>query len=48
MRKAGDVCFSEVYRDCGGTIGIVDYTDYDDMKYSVNSYSIYLHELLWH
>jgi hypothetical protein len=31
-----------------GTIGIVDYTDYDDMKYSVSSYSIYLNELLWH
>jgi hypothetical protein len=20
MRKAGDVCFSEVYRDCGGNL----------------------------
>ncbi|WVZ56893.1 hypothetical protein U9M48_007361 [Paspalum notatum var. saurae] len=35
MRKAGDVCFSEVYREGGGTIGIVDYTNYDDMKYAI-------------
>ncbi|CAD6270569.1 unnamed protein product [Miscanthus lutarioriparius] len=35
MRKAGDVCFSEVYREGGGTKGIVDYTDYDDMKYAI-------------
>ncbi|WOL11817.1 serine/arginine-rich splicing factor SR30-like [Canna indica] len=35
MRRAGDVCFSEVYRDGGGTTGIVDYTNYDDMKYAI-------------
>ncbi|CAL9037915.1 unnamed protein product [Musa banksii] len=35
MRRAGDVCFSEVFRDGGGTIGIVDYTNYDDMKYAI-------------
>ncbi|TVU47092.1 hypothetical protein EJB05_06672, partial [Eragrostis curvula] len=35
MRKAGDVCFSEVYREGGGTIGIVDYTNFDDMKYAI-------------
>ncbi|KAF0887820.1 hypothetical protein E2562_004041 [Oryza meyeriana var. granulata] len=35
MRKAGDVCFSEVYREGSGTVGIVDYTNYDDMKYAI-------------
>ncbi|KAG1326245.1 hypothetical protein COCNU_01G001790 [Cocos nucifera] len=35
MRRAGDVCFSEVFRDGRGTTGIVDYTNYDDMKYAV-------------
>ncbi|XP_039002928.1 serine/arginine-rich-splicing factor SR34-like [Hibiscus syriacus] len=35
MRRAGDVCFSQVFRDGGGTTGIVDYTNYDDMKYAV-------------
>ncbi|XP_020589480.1 serine/arginine-rich-splicing factor SR34-like [Phalaenopsis equestris] len=35
MRRAGDVCFSEVYRERRGTIGIVDYTNYDDMKYAI-------------
>ncbi|XP_020087433.1 serine/arginine-rich splicing factor SR34B-like isoform X1 [Ananas comosus] len=35
MRRAGDVCFSEVFREGGGTIGIVDYTNYDDMKYAI-------------
>ncbi|XP_042433105.1 serine/arginine-rich-splicing factor SR34-like isoform X1 [Zingiber officinale] len=35
MRRAGDVCFSEVFRDGGGTVGIVDYTNYDDMKYAI-------------
>ncbi|XP_072997156.1 serine/arginine-rich splicing factor SR30-like [Typha latifolia] len=35
MRKAGDVCFSEVFREGGGTTGIVDYTNYDDMKYAI-------------
>uniref|UniRef100_N1R520 Pre-mRNA-splicing factor SF2 n=1 Tax=Aegilops tauschii TaxID=37682 RepID=N1R520_AEGTA len=35
MRRAGDVCFAEVYREGGGTIGIVDYTNYDDMKYAI-------------
>ncbi|KAK4782109.1 hypothetical protein SAY86_016211 [Trapa natans] len=35
MRRAGDVCFSEVYRDHKGVSGIVDYTSYDDMKYAI-------------
>ncbi|CAK9328403.1 unnamed protein product [Citrullus colocynthis] len=35
MRRAGDVCFSEVFRDRGGMAGIVDYTNYDDMKYAI-------------
>ncbi|XP_010549670.1 PREDICTED: serine/arginine-rich splicing factor SR30 [Tarenaya hassleriana] len=35
MRKAGDVCFSEVFRERGGMMGIVDYTNYDDMKYAI-------------
>ncbi|KAJ4821504.1 Serine/arginine-rich-splicing factor SR34 [Rhynchospora pubera] len=35
MRRAGDVCFSDVYREGGGTVGIVDYTNYDDMKYAI-------------
>ncbi|XWS61408.1 hypothetical protein CRYUN_Cryun07bG0123700 [Craigia yunnanensis] len=35
MRKAGDVCFTEISRDSDGTFGIVDYTNYDDMKYSI-------------
>ncbi|XP_028777407.1 serine/arginine-rich splicing factor SR34A-like [Neltuma alba] len=35
MRKAGDVCFAEVSRDSEGTFGIVDYTNYDDMKYAI-------------
>ncbi|XP_020254867.1 serine/arginine-rich-splicing factor SR34-like isoform X2 [Asparagus officinalis] len=35
MRRAGDVCFSEVFRDGGGTTGIVDYSNYDDMKYAI-------------
>ncbi|XP_073106576.1 uncharacterized protein [Elaeis guineensis] len=38
MRRAGDVCFSEVFRDGRGTSGIVDYTNYDDMKYAVREY----------
>ncbi|CAN1354865.1 Pentatricopeptide repeat-containing protein At1g77170, mitochondrial [Linum perenne] len=35
MRRAGDVCFSQVYRDRGGMRGIVEYTNYDDMKYAL-------------
>lgn len=35
MRRAGDVCFSQVFRDRDGMRGIVDYTHYDDMKYAV-------------
>ncbi|KAL5198279.1 hypothetical protein ABZP36_001791 [Zizania latifolia] len=35
MRNAGDVCYSEVYREAGGTMGVVDYTNYDDMKYAI-------------
>ncbi|PKI53909.1 hypothetical protein CRG98_025703 [Punica granatum] len=35
MRKAGDVCFADVSRDSDGTFGIVDYTNYEDMKYAI-------------
>nr|DAD38079.1 TPA_asm: hypothetical protein HUJ06_008720 [Nelumbo nucifera] len=35
MRRAGDVCFSQVFRDGGGTTGVVDYTNYEDMKYAI-------------
>lgn len=35
MRKAGDVCFAEVSRDSEGTFGMVDYTNYEDMKYAI-------------
>ncbi|XP_059625678.1 serine/arginine-rich splicing factor SR34B-like isoform X2 [Cornus florida] len=35
MRRAGDVCFSEVFREGSGMTGIVDYTNYDDMKYAI-------------
>ncbi|XP_047331420.1 serine/arginine-rich splicing factor SR34A-like isoform X1 [Impatiens glandulifera] len=35
MQKAGDVCFAEVSRDSEGTFGIVDYTNYEDMKYAI-------------
>ncbi|KAG9157221.1 hypothetical protein Leryth_004890, partial [Lithospermum erythrorhizon] len=35
MRRAGDVCFSQVFREGSGTTGIVDYNSYDDMKYAV-------------
>ncbi|KAJ0980651.1 hypothetical protein J5N97_008906 [Dioscorea zingiberensis] len=35
MRLAGDVCFSQVFTESGGTVGVVDYTNYDDMKYAI-------------
>ncbi|CAM6093904.1 unnamed protein product [Calypogeia fissa] len=35
MRRAGDVCFAQVFRDGNGTMGIVDFTNYDDMKYAI-------------
>lgn len=35
MRRAGDVCFAQVLRDGRGLVGIVDYTNYDDMKYAI-------------
>ncbi|XAR52642.1 hypothetical protein NMG60_11020810 [Bertholletia excelsa] len=35
MRRAGDVCFSQVFHDRDGMRGIVDYTNYDDMKYAI-------------
>ncbi|KAH6557744.1 hypothetical protein KP509_1Z097200 [Ceratopteris richardii] len=35
MRKAGDVTFAQVYRDGGGVKGLVDYTNYEDMKYAI-------------
>ncbi|KAJ6928680.1 serine/arginine-rich splicing factor SR30-like isoform X1 [Populus alba x Populus x berolinensis] len=35
MRRAGDVCFSQVFHDRGGMTGIVDYMNYDDMKYAI-------------
>ncbi|KAG0472742.1 hypothetical protein HPP92_014166 [Vanilla planifolia] len=35
MRKAGDVCFAQVFEDGDGSMGLVDYTNYEDMKYAV-------------
>lgn len=35
MRKAGDVCFAQVFRDGDGSMGLVDYTNYEDMKYAI-------------
>ncbi|XP_011079670.1 serine/arginine-rich-splicing factor SR34-like [Sesamum indicum] len=35
MRRAGDVCFSQVFHEGSGKTGIVDYTNYDDMKYAI-------------
>ncbi|XP_024538537.1 serine/arginine-rich-splicing factor SR34 isoform X2 [Selaginella moellendorffii] len=35
MRRAGDVCFAQVFREGNGTTGIVDFTNYDDMKYAI-------------
>ncbi|XP_039135076.1 serine/arginine-rich splicing factor SR34A-like [Dioscorea cayenensis subsp. rotundata] len=35
MRKAGDVCFAQVFRDRDGTVGLVDYTNHEDMKYAI-------------
>ncbi|CAL9052179.1 unnamed protein product [Musa banksii] len=35
MRKAGDVCFAQVFRDGDGAMGLVDYTNYEDMKYAI-------------
>lgn len=35
MRRAGDVCFSQVFRDGSGTTGIVDYTNFEDMKHAI-------------
>ncbi|PON34482.1 Splicing factor-like protein [Parasponia andersonii] len=35
MRRAGDVGFSQVFRDRGGIAGIVDYTNYNDMKCAI-------------
>ncbi|XP_043715785.1 serine/arginine-rich splicing factor SR34A-like isoform X2 [Telopea speciosissima] len=35
MRKAGEVCFAQVFRDGDGTMGLVDYTNSEDMKYAI-------------
>uniref|UniRef100_A0A452YYA9 RRM domain-containing protein n=1 Tax=Aegilops tauschii subsp. strangulata TaxID=200361 RepID=A0A452YYA9_AEGTS len=35
MRRAGDVCFSDVYPEAGAITGIVEYTNYEDMKHAV-------------
>ncbi|KAG6478416.1 hypothetical protein ZIOFF_061858 [Zingiber officinale] len=35
MRKAGDVCFAQVFRDGDGVMGLVDYTNSEDMKYAI-------------
>ncbi|XP_020672470.1 serine/arginine-rich splicing factor SR34A isoform X2 [Dendrobium catenatum] len=35
MRKAGDVCFAQVFRDGERAMGLVDYTNYEDMKYAI-------------
>lgn len=35
MRRAGDVCFSQVFREGSGMSGVVDYTNYDDMRHAL-------------
>lgn len=35
MRRAGDVCFAQVFKDGTTMMGIVDYTNEDDMKYAI-------------
>ncbi|KAK3042067.1 hypothetical protein RJ639_001769, partial [Escallonia herrerae] len=35
MRKAGDVSFAEICHDRDGTFGLVDYNNYEDMKYAI-------------
>ncbi|KAK8964707.1 Pre-mRNA-splicing factor SF2 [Platanthera guangdongensis] len=35
MRKAGDVCFAQVFRDGERAMGLVDYTNSDDMRYAI-------------
>ncbi|KAK9082448.1 hypothetical protein Scep_005954 [Stephania cephalantha] len=35
MRKAGDVCFAQVFRERDGTMGLVDYTNSEDMDYAI-------------
>ncbi|XP_031496072.1 serine/arginine-rich splicing factor SR34A-like isoform X1 [Nymphaea colorata] len=35
MRKAGEVCFAQVFRDGDGAMGLVDYTNYEDMKHAI-------------
>ncbi|XBJ25136.1 hypothetical protein VPH35_002860 [Triticum aestivum] len=35
MRRAGDVCFSDVYPEAGAITGIVEYTNYEDMKHAI-------------
>ncbi|KAM0861218.1 hypothetical protein ACQ4PT_046034 [Festuca glaucescens] len=35
MRRAGDVCFSDVYREAGAITGVVEYTNYEDMKHAI-------------
>ncbi|KAL6515979.1 Serine/arginine-rich-splicing factor sr34 [Orobanche gracilis] len=35
MRRAGDVCFSQVFHEGSGKTGIVDYTNYEDMRYAI-------------
>ncbi|XP_076910124.1 serine/arginine-rich splicing factor SR30-like [Bidens hawaiensis] len=35
MRQGGDVCYSQVFRDRNGVRGVVDYTNYDDMKHAI-------------
>ncbi|XP_021988854.1 serine/arginine-rich splicing factor SR30 isoform X1 [Helianthus annuus] len=37
MRQAGDVCYSQVFYDREGMRGIVDYTNYDDMKHAIRT-----------
>ncbi|CAI5480309.1 unnamed protein product [Closterium sp. Yama58-4] len=35
MRRAGDVCFAQVFKERDGMMGIVDYSNEEDMKYAV-------------
>ncbi|CAI7775560.1 unnamed protein product, partial [Closterium sp. NIES-54] len=36
MRRAGDVCFAQVFKERDGMMGIVDYSNEEDMKYAVS------------
>ncbi|CAI9112504.1 OLC1v1012963C1 [Oldenlandia corymbosa var. corymbosa] len=49
MRCAGDVSFSQVFQDCYGVRGIVDYSNYDDMKDAIRKLdnSLFCNKSTW-